>query len=415
MRCVLLGLCVVALGMTAMAQEPAWEDISGGETLKGWTPLGGEWTWEDGAIVGRLTKTPEQMDQQINAWLMYEREYADFELEYEYRTPKPTNGGMQFRTHWLPKTPLAEGVTPDKAVKDAYGYQANVEQRTRLGSGKLIDENGRGTLAESNMDAAKTLSQKGWNTMKIIAHGPSIEILLNGVRANKIEDEKYLKGYFLLQVRADEKAEKVTEVQYRNIRIRDYGREGEWRVLFDGKSLDGWKKWGSEKWDVEDGVIYGRSGPKKSEGYLATEEQWKDFRVRGTFKMLGDGNFGLFYHSTIKLREDGYPLIAGVQGEVEPAYPTKSAWLYESYQRGWLIEPDTNTPGGMALRSNEWNEIEISSQTEEGGQYIRTWLNGVQVMDFHDKDPRLSEGSFALQLHTGGVDGIAWKDLYVAK
>ena len=149
MRCVLLGLCVVALGMTAMAQEPAWEDISGGETLKGWTPLGGEWTWEDGAIVGRLTKTPEQMDQQINAWLMYEREYADFELEYEYRTPKPTNGGMQFRTHWLPKTPLAEGVTPDKAVKDAYGYQANVEQRTRLGSGKLIDENGRGTLAES--------------------------------------------------------------------------------------------------------------------------------------------------------------------------------------------------------------------------------------------------------------------------
>ena len=35
---------------------------------------------------------------------------------------------------------------------------------------------------------------------------------------------------------------------------------GTWKSLFDGKSLDGWKKIGSDdsKWEVVDGVIQGR-------------------------------------------------------------------------------------------------------------------------------------------------------------
>ena len=63
-------------------------------------------------------------------------------------------------------------------------------------------------------------------------------------------------------------------------------------------------------------MIDGHSGPKKSEGYLGTVETFKDFRVRGTFKMLGSGNYGLFYHSSITLKDDGYPVISGLQGEV---------------------------------------------------------------------------------------------------
>jgi hypothetical protein len=42
-------------------------------------------------------------------------------------------------------------------------------------------------------------------------------------------------------------------------------------------------------------------------------------------------------------------------------------------------------------------------------------VNGVRALKFDDPKPNLTEGSFALQLHTGGVDGIAWKDLYVTK
>jgi len=403
---------LLALSMAAVAGAQEWENLSNGSDLSGWQAQGGEWSIQDGVITGRLAKTPEQRDQQINVWLMYtKKEYADFEVELEFRTPVPINGGLQFRTQWMPRLPIPEGVGIDGAPKDCYGYQANVETRERLGSGKLVDENGRGTLAETVMDAAKTLKQRDWNRMRIVAHGPVIEIYLHDVLANRTEDEMYLKGFLLLQLRADEAAPEVTEIQYRNIRIKDFGREGQWQPLFDGKTLAGWKEWGSESWSVEEGAIMGRSGPKKSEGYLATEQTWKDFHVRGTFKMMGEGNFGLFYHSTITLKDDGYPVIAGVQGEVEPGYPSKTGWLYESYKRGWLTEPNPKTAGALALRRGEWNELEIRSQ----GNHVTTWVNGVRTVDFDDPAPNLFEGSFALQLHTGGVDGIAWKDLFAEK
>lgn len=400
---------VGASGQEALA-EAAWETIPAADGLPGWKVLGGEWNVEDGAIVGRLRKTPEQKTHQVNCWLLWEpKEFADCEIEYEFCTPSPTNGGLQFRTHWLPLTPLEKGVNVDDAKKDAHGYQANIETRHRNGTGRLIDENGRGMLAEPAMEAAKTLSQRGWNRMRVVARGPVIEIYLHDVLASRVEDEAYLKGYMMLQVRADEMADEVTEVQYRNIRVKDYGREGTWRPLFNGTSLEGWKEWGSEAWSVENGAIIGRSGPKKSEGYLGTVEEWEDFHVRGSCKMLGEGNFGLFYHSSITLKDDGYPVISGVQGEVEPGYPSKTGWLYESYGRGWLVQPDPNTPGAMALRRGEWNELEIRSKAK----HVTTWVNGVRTLDFDDSESKLLKGFFALQFHTGGVDGIAWKNLYV--
>lgn len=380
------------------------ESLTLSDSLDGWRILSGEWRIEDSAIIGRAAKDE-------NGWLLYEaREFADCEIEFEFRTPTPTNGGIQLRSHWLPRMPLQEGETVHDAPRQMYGYQANVETRRRLGTGVIMCENGRGYLAEPSQEAAKTLKQRDWNTMRVVARNNEVAVYLHDVLACKIEDEAFIGGFIALQVFPFQSEDDFTEIAYRNIRVKDYGRDGGWRALFDGKTLNGWKEWGEEEWAVEDGVIMGRSGPKQSEGYLATEEIFKDFRVRGGFKMLGDGNYGLFYHSTIQLREkDGYPLIAGLQGEVEPNYPGSTGWIYESYQRGWLVKPDHTAMEATALRVGAWNEIEIRAR----GNRATTWVNGIQVLDIEDDDRRLFEGSFALQLHTGGADGVAWKDIYV--
>ena len=131
-------------------------------------------------------------------------------------------------------------------------------------------------------------------------------VWVNGVISAVLFDEAFLGGFVALQVAPLEDG-KPGEIRYRNIRIRDLGRTGRWRALFDGRTLGGWHNWGSEKWTVVDGAIQGRRGPKESEGYLATEETWRDFRVRGRFMMLGEGNYGLFYHSRIRLRDDERP------------------------------------------------------------------------------------------------------------
>ncbi|NLV41983.1 MAG: DUF1080 domain-containing protein [Candidatus Hydrogenedentes bacterium] len=397
-------VALVAVFVCGAALAADWEDITPGGDLAGWTALGGQWSVADGVVRGTAAKDE-------NTWLLFGgREFRDFEVELEFRTPVPTNGGLQFRSHWLPR-PLKEGESAADAPKQMYGYQANVETRQRNGSGRLVDENGRGPLAEPSPESVKTLKQYEWNKMRVSARGGVIEVFLHDVSALRLEDEAYVGGFLALQSFAYEAKEDTAAVEYRNIRVKDYGREGKWRALFDGKSLAGWKEWGSEKWAVRDGEILGGSGPKKSEGYLATEETFKDFRVRGVFKTLGDGNFGLFYHSTITLKDDGYPVIAGLQGEVAPEYPSPSGWVYESYKRGWLVEPDLKSPQAMVLRPEQWNEIEIRTQ----GNHVTTWVNGMRVLDLTDQGQQLFEGSFALQLHSGGVDGILWKDLYVAE
>jgi hypothetical protein len=68
---------------------------------------------------------------------------ATLEVELEFRTPVPTNGGLQSRSHWLPR-PLKEGESAADVPKQMYGYQANVDTRQRNGSGRLVDRTAGG-------------------------------------------------------------------------------------------------------------------------------------------------------------------------------------------------------------------------------------------------------------------------------
>ena len=399
MKRVVVLAAMVCAG-AAMA-APEWKDITPGADLAGWKAVRGEWKVENGEVVARAEGKPA-------AWLLSDAVYADFELEVEFKTPEPCNGGLQFRGHLLPKRPIPDEVAPKDLELEVYGYQANVETRKKEGTAALVDDHLRGYIGTPGAEAQQAVKATDWNRLQVRAAGQRIVVSVNGVTAVDMEDYGFTKGFVGLQVMAGEEG-KTAEVRYRNLRIKDLGRVGAWEPLFDGKSLDGWVEWGEEKWDVEDGVIFGRSGPKKSEGYLATERTWKDFHVRGTYKTLGKGNFGLFYHSTIKYNEKRYPIISGVQGEVAPEYPGPSGWVYESYKRGWLIKPDMKSIGAYASPEGEWNEIEILNV----GNRTVTWVNGVQIIDLDDKTPNLFEGSLALQLHAGGVDGIAWKNIVV--
>ncbi|GIS31533.1 MAG: hypothetical protein Ct9H90mP3_3290 [Flammeovirgaceae bacterium] len=49
------------------------------------------------------------------------------------------------------------------------------------------------------------------------------------------------------------------------------------KLLFNGKDLDGWKIYGTEKWYVQDGELVCESGPNKEYGYLATNQNYKNF------------------------------------------------------------------------------------------------------------------------------------------
>ena len=171
--------------------------------------------------------------------------------------------------------------------------------------------------------------------------------------------------------------------------------------LFNGKDLEGWKNYGTEKWYVENGEIICESGPDAQYGYLGTEKHFKDFLLTLEFKQEADGNSGVFFRSTI----DGIK-ITGWQAEVAP--PGKySGGIYESYGRGWLIKPDPEKD--KALKMGDWNQMKIKVV----GSSVTTWLNDVEMISITDDKIGEGEGSIALQIHDGGGIKVRWRNIYL--
>ncbi len=119
--------------------------------------------------------------------------------------------------------------------------------------------------------------------------------------------------------------------------------------LFNGKDLTGWQIYGTEKWYVEDGLLVSESGPDAEYGYLGTEQTFKNFELTADFKQVAEGNSGIFIRSSIEGTK-----ISGWQVEVAPP-GNNSGGIYESYGRGWLIQPDPKKRQGPQIWRLEYH------------------------------------------------------------
>jgi hypothetical protein len=169
------------------------------------------------------------------------------------------------------------------------------------------------------------------------------------------------------------------------------------KSLFNGKDLTGWTVHGTEKWYVEGGDLVCESGPDKQYGYLSTNKNYKNFILTLQFKQEANGNSGVFIRSGI----EGVK-ISGWQVEVAPLNH-HTGGIYESYGRGWLIQP--NPEHEAALKPGEWNDLKIKADGDE----ITTWLNGRMMVQLKDEKIGKGEGFIALQIHDGGGIKVRWR------
>ena len=173
------------------------------------------------------------------------------------------------------------------------------------------------------------------------------------------------------------------------------------KSLFNGKDLMGWTIHGTEKWYVENGELICESGADKEYGYLSTNEKYKNFELTLQFKQEANGNSGVFIRSGI----EGVK-ISGWQVEVAPPN-AHTGGIYESYGRGWLIQPKAEDE--KWLKMGEWNTLKISMINDE----ITTWLNGHQMITLKDEKIGKGEGFIALQIHSGGGIKVRWKNIRI--
>ncbi len=172
--------------------------------------------------------------------------------------------------------------------------------------------------------------------------------------------------------------------------------------LFNGKDLTGWTQHGQEKWYVENGEIICESGPYEGYGYLSTDSVFTDFDLTLEFKQEANGNSGVFFRSSI----DETVKITGWQAEVAPK-GQHTGGIYESYGRGWLIQPTAALD--HVLKENDWNSMRIRCM----GNEVKTWLNGILMITLEDEKIGEAKGKVALQIHDGGGIKVRWRNIYL--
>ena len=174
-------------------------------------------------------------------------------------------------------------------------------------------------------------------------------------------------------------------------------KAAEWRELFNGKDLTGWKPVGSAVWKVEDGVLVGtQDGDPKRSGLLTSVERFQDFELELEFMIDEHGK----YNSGVYLRND--PGSGGRTGyQVNIGRGEAGEYCGGVYTHEWLSKGDEKDTVRKKL---EWNGLRILAQ----GAHIVVELNGVKVADVTDPKPTekmLQKGVLAFQ--TYGAEGHA--------
>ena len=143
--------------------------------------------------------------------------------------------------------------------------------------------------------------------------------------------------------------------------------------LFNGKDLNGWIVYGTEKWYVEDGILVCESGSDAQYGYLGTEDYYKNFVLNLEFMQEANGNSGVFFRSTVEGTK-----VSGWQVEVAPP-GLYTGGIYESYGRGWLIKPSHGKDSSLIM--GDWNKLTVKVENSN----VNTWLNGKKMISYSDK------------------------------
>ena len=168
----------------------------------------------------------------------------------------------------------------------------------------------------------------------------------------------------------------------------------EWKPLFDGKSLAGWRVVnGTASYEVIDGTIVGTTRPGTPNSFLATEKSYGDFILEFEVRQsVGPTNSGVQFRSQSK-PDVMQGRVHGPQLELDPSERQWTGGLYDEAMRGWWY-PGTHNPHPGLYKFDEWNQVRI----EAIGPSMRTWING--VLTAYVIDDSYKEGFIALQVHS---------------
>jgi hypothetical protein len=328
--CLLLSLVITSACISQNA-EAGWTNLFDGKTLNGWKRLAGGATFavENGVIAGTTVSGPG------NTFLATEKEYGDFVLEVDVKLESQKgNSGVQTRSHF--------DATANNGKGRVFGRQAEVDPSDRRWSGGIYDEGRRNWLYPLTLNTkAQNAYKADFNHIKVECIGNEMKTWFNGVPCGYLVDTIDQKGFIALQVHAVSSPDQVgKKVWFKNIRIKTsgitptpfpkgvyvvnyqpntltaYEKQDGWRLLFNGKTSNGWMSFKKtpfpEKgWTIKDGtinVLKSQGREAANGGDIVTKDQFKAFDLSFEFRLTPGANSGLKYFVTLTENNQGSAL-----------------------------------------------------------------------------------------------------------
>lgn len=159
-------------------------------------------------------------------------------------------------------------------------------------------------------------------------------------------------------------------------------RQAGWRLLFDGRTTNGWRGYQSQEmpaeWKVVDGAL---TREVRAHDIVATEP-FEDFELALDWKLGPGGNAGIFYRAT---EEYEYIFWSGPEYQLldDEAAPDNRSRL-SSAGAAFGIYP---APAGIVKAAGEWNAARIYVK----GTHVEHWMNGQKLLEYELFSPAWEE------------------------
>ena len=159
-------------------------------------------------------------------------------------------------------------------------------------------------------------------------------------------------------------------------------RAAGWRLLFDGRTTEGWRGFRQdhlpEGWQVVDGTLE----RVDQGGDIITVDQFDDFELSPEWKVEAAGNSGLFFRATEEVST--IYLAAPEMQILDDAGHADGLSQMTAAGSNYALHP---APEGVVRPAGEWNHFRLVVQ----GARVEQWMNGVHVVTYELWSPEWEE------------------------
>jgi len=171
-----------------------------------------------------------------------------------------------------------------------------------------------------------------------------------------------------------------------------------WELLFDGKTLNGWRDYNgtslTEPWHVVNGCIQAKGEGSDGSGYIVSDKEFENFELYWEWKLSKGGNSGMLYH-VVERPQYKVPYVT------DPEYQLIDDVNFPEPLEDWQkmgVDYAMYLPDQAKMNVNPYGEWNNSKIVFDNG-HVEYWLNGQKILEFEawsdDWHARKNSGKWA--------------------